>query len=700
MSAGESARLEGERQLALAAAHEREAIASRSKAGNFMAAAESEKRIARLLAPLTAHGHFLLPDRQWPGSRRAQVDLVVVGPSGVFIVDTKWWKDVMVAGGRVFRDQDDVTDEFEGLADLAYGTEAALAAVGLAPGEVKSVVVLAGRKGIQESVGSVDVVGEADIVRYIVRRGHRMTESQVSTVLGAALQHFPVVGAPAPVAAVVREPVLEAAPSHIDVDSLMTEQEVNDVLLEGLLAEPIEEWMAFLHPDQAKLVRRSFNGPARIRGAAGTGKTVVGLHRAAYLARAKPEGKILFTTFIRTLPDVMRNTLERMAPEVVDRVEFRGVYEFAGSVLSERGINSKLDSKRMKTAWWDAWRAASAPLKLIDSKPDYWEEEITHVIKGRGLTQFEQYADSARIGRKRRLTIDQRRSVWALYREYEQQLEKQGVHDFADRILATERTLREQPLEGYSAVIVDEAQDLSCAMVRMLWSLVGDEPDAFTLIGDGQQTIYPGGYTLAEAGISLAGRGVVLNVNYRNTAEILQAAARIVDGDEFTDIEGADQLGDGTQRVSRHGTPPVFARFTTDAAHHEALVAHVRSVTREVGTGIGDVAVLCRTNAGVAAATRALATASLPTVQLKDYAGVPVEAVKVGTIKRAKGLEFKQVLLPRVDESLLTPSAVRDPDGSESLLERHERDRRELYVGMTRARDGVWVGSVDSTTSP
>ncbi|MDQ1543333.1 MAG: hypothetical protein QOK08_971 [Actinomycetota bacterium] len=694
MSAGESARLEAERQLALASAHEREATASRSKAGRFMAAAESEKRIARLLAPLTAHGHFLLPDRQWPGSRRAQVDLVVVGPGGVFIVDTKWWKDVMVAGGRVYRDQDDVTDEFDGLADLAYGTEAALAAVGLAPGEVRSVVVLAGRSGIEESVGTVDVVGEGDIVRYIVRHGKRMSDAQVDTVLGAALQHFPVVGAPAPVAAVVREPVLDATPAEVDVDALMTEQEVKAVIYEGLLAEPIEEWMAFLHPDQAKLVRRSFNGPARIRGAAGTGKTVVGLHRAAYLARAKPEGKILFTTFVRTLPDVMRNTLKRMAPDVAERVEFRGVYELAGSVLSDRGISSKLDSKRVKTAWWDAWRAASAPLKTIDSKPDYWKEEIDYVIKGRGLTRFDQYADSARIGRKRRLTIDQRREVWALYREYEQQLEKQGIHDFADRILATERTLREQPLAGYSAVIVDEAQDLSCAMVRMLWSLVGDEPDAFTLIGDGQQTIYPGGYTLAEAGISLSGRGVVLDINYRNTAEILQAAARIVDGDEFTDIEGADQLGDGTQRVSRHGSSPEFARFETDAVHDEALVAHIRAVTREIGTGVGDVAVLCRTKAQAASATRALAAAGLPTVQLTDYDGEPIDAVKIGTIKRAKGLEFKQVLLPRVDASLLTPSAVRDPDGSESLLERHERDRRELYVGMTRARDGVWVGSI------
>lgn len=698
VTAGQSARLEAERQLAIATQHEQRAVESRSAAGRYMAAAESEKRIARLLAPLTAHGYYLLPDRQWPGSRRAQVDLVVVGPGGVFIVDTKAWREVAIAAGRVYRGQLDVTEEFDKLADLAYGAEAAFATVGLAPGEVRPVVVLAGRKGVNASIDTVDIVGESEIVRYIARRGQRLTGLQVDTVLRTALQHFPVVGAPAPIAAAIIEPVLEAAPADLDLDALITEDEVNSALLESLMAPPIEEWMCFLHPEQARLVRRSFGGPSRIRGAAGTGKTVVGLHRAAYLARSRPQGKVLVTTFVRTLPTVLGNLLERMAPEVCGRVEFSGVHQFARRLLDERGIDVNVDGRRADLAFGAAWGAVGvqSPLAQIDRKPGYWQEEIDYVIKGRGLTRFEEYADCARIGRKRRLTLDSRRSVWQLYREYDRRMREQGIHDFADLILLAGAALREQPLDRYSAVIVDEAQDLTCAMVKMLWSLVGDGPDTFTLIGDGQQSIYPGGYTLSEVGISLAGRGVVLDINYRNTAEILQAAARIVDGDEFTDIEGADQVGDGTQRVSRHGPAPVFARYASKSAHDEALVDRVGAVTREVGTGLGDVGVLCRTNFQANAAQRSLTAAGITTVMLTAYNGKTIDAVKVGTIKRAKGLEFKQVLLPWTRTALLTPAAVRDPDGSEALLERHERDRRELYVAMTRARDGLWVGSVGS----
>src|SRR5690606_21608807 len=156
MTAGGSAELEAERQLALASAHEAEALAARERAENFMAASKSERRTVQALAPLVAHGYHLIADRQWPGSRRAQVDLVVVGPSGVHIVDSKFWHDVTIAAGHVFRGQADVTDEFDGLAELAWKTEAALAEVGLAPGEVHAVAVFTGKKGVSGLVNTVE----------------------------------------------------------------------------------------------------------------------------------------------------------------------------------------------------------------------------------------------------------------------------------------------------------------------------------------------------------------------------------------------------------------------------------------------------------------------------------------------------------------------------------------------------------------
>ncbi|NCT91856.1 UvrD-helicase domain-containing protein [Cellulomonas sp. APG4] len=691
MSAGDSAGAEARRQLALADAHAAAAAEARATAARYSIADVTEKATAQTLAPLAAVGHYLLADRRWPGSRRAQVDLVVVGPGGVFIVDTKAWKDVAIHHGRIHRGQEDVTDDVLALAGLAYTAEGELAEVGLAPGEVHAAVVLAGRKDVNERIGPVRVVGEKDVLRLIASRGSRLTPGQVDVVLAKALTVFAEVNAPAPVSVTVAEPVLpQPAPAPVQ-DSLLSEEEVQSALLEGMLASPIEEWMTFLHPSQAKLVRRSFNGPCRIRGAAGTGKTVVGLHRAAYLARTQP-GRILVTTFVRTLPGVLGQMLRRMAPDVVDRVDFAGVHEFARRVLDERGVTVRVDSRQIDLAFTRAWEAVAATSTLGGSVKTarYWKEEIDYVLKGRGLTRFEQYADLTRTGRGHPLTVDQRRAVWELYCAYDAELRRAKVNDYADVVLLAEAELRRAPLaEPYAAVIVDEAQDLTCAMVRLLHGLVGDGPDAFTLIGDGQQSIYPGGYSLAELGISLAGRGVVMDVNYRNTAQILEFAQRMVAGDQFADIEGAVARGDLPSAVPRRGVEPVIERCATWGDRGRRLVARARAVLHEVGTSPGDVGVLCLTHKGVQAATQALTAAGLPVVQLQSYDGSPVDAIKVGTIKRAKGLEFKQVLIGDAWADQIGDAA---PPAEGTERERWELRRRELYVGMTRARDGLWVG--------
>lgn len=696
MVAGDSAGLEARRQLALAEAHAKAAAEARAAAGRFGIAETTERQTARTLAPLSGLGYFLLSDRRWPGTRRAQVDLVVVGPGGVFIVDTKAWKEVGIDNGRVLRGDDDVTDELLRLNDLVDVTQADLAEVGLAPGEVRSLVVMAGRGGLDATVSGIRIVGERDALRAIARHGNRLTPTQVDIVLGRALSLFPQAAAPAPLSVTIPAPVVPAAPSPATApppqqalqDALLSPEEVNDALLEGILAQPIEEWMSFLHPQQAKLVRRSFPGPSRIRGPAGTGKTVVGLHRAAHLARTRP-GRILVTTYVRTLPDVLRELLRRLAPEAVDRVDFVGTHAFARRVLQERGVPHAIDPARARDAFNAAWHRVGAPSVLGQSQDSrYWDEEIQYVLKGRGITGFEDYADLARTGRRHRLPLPGREAVWRLHEAYDAELRRRGVSDYADLILLAEAELKRAPMDGtYSAVIVDEAQDLSCAMIRMLHSLVGDEPDGFTLVGDGQQSIYPGGYTLADAGISVAGRGVVLDINYRNTAQIVNFAQRLVAGDEYADIEGVLARGDVPSSVPRAGADPVVARCSSRRELNSALVERIHRVTTEIGTTVGDVAVLCISRWAARDASRALEEAGIPVVDLEKYHGVPIEAVKVGTIKRAKGLEFKQVLIPDIRRE----HTVTAPPADDAARERWDLTRRELYVAMTRARDGLWV---------
>jgi len=175
-----------------------------------------------------------------------------------------------------------------------------------------------------------------------------------------------------------------------------------------------------------------------------------------------------------------------------------------------------------------------------------------------------------------------------------------------------------------------------------------------------------------------------------------EAAATVVASDEYTDIEDAAVLRyEASRPVARHGERPIRASFPPVAAHDAALVAHVRRVSASIDTGLGDVGVLRTNNGDAKRAAALLQRAGIPTVDLLDYDGMPVERVKVGTIQRAKGLEFKQVLLPWTPAALLTPPASEsDADAAPSHAEKRERERRVLYVGMTRARDGLWVGSI------
>lgn len=678
------------RQRELADEHARRAGIARQMARSFGETAPREQRLARTLIELEPLGYTLLADRRRAGSARGGVDLVLVGPGGVVLVDTRPWHDVTVAHGRVWRGADDATAEVERLADLLHTTQGELAELGLAPGEVHAMIAFTGRDVPREQLFGVTLLGEAAAVTEIARLGRRIPAARVGQVR-ALLEHLfpPLTTGPVTIPSAAA-PVAVLPPDGAQ----LSPEELQEALLDDLRRAPVEEWMTFLHPDQARLVRHSFSGPSRIRGAAGTGKTVVALHRAAHLARVTG-GLVLVTTLGRTLPRVLGSLLHRLAPDVADRVEFRSVHGFATDLLASRGTWLDVDAETASRIFDDVWRrhGIEGPLGVIDAAARYWYEEVSAVIKGRGLTRFEQYENLPRHGRRRPLNAEQRVAVWTLYVAYETALRERGVADADDVVLEAEASLRDEPLDRYRAVVVDEAQDLSTVTLRMLHGLVGDLPDGLTLVGDGQQAIYPGGATLAEAGISIAGRAVVLDTNYRTTAEIAGFAGLLVRDDRHVDLEGAPAAADAAE-TPRRGPRPVHTVFPSRAVHDRSLVERVRRIVadaEERGTDVrlGDIGVLALYAWHAREAAEALEEAGIPTIDLAAYDGTPVEAVKVGTIKRAKGLEFSEVLVVRTPPYLVQPGTATLDDAAE---ERATLQRRELFVAMTRARDGLWVG--------
>src|SRR6266404_5228352 len=121
-----------------------------------------------------------------------------------------------------------------------------------------------------------------------------------------------------PIAAVVTSPF-----DHPDAQRrfrVMTNVEE----LQRALDFPWEKWTVFLHPEQRQWVERDYTGPARISGSAGTGKTIVALHRAAHLARTHPEARVLLTTFSDTLASALQTKLRRLLgsePRLAERID-------------------------------------------------------------------------------------------------------------------------------------------------------------------------------------------------------------------------------------------------------------------------------------------------------------------------------------------------------------------------------------------
>lgn len=473
-----------------------------------------------------------------------------------------------------------------------------------------------------------------------------------------------------------------------------------------LAAAPIEDWMIFLHPDQRAVVERRYEGPARVRGSAGTGKTVVALHRAAALVRRfaseEPAGAprtVLFTTFIRSLPPVFEQLYRRLPnTRDDDDIEFVNVHSLALRICADAGARPRIDEQAVERAFAAAFKTVVTPgsaLAKAGVTPGYLRDEITHVVKGRGLRDLEEYLDLERVGRRMPFSGPMRREVWRLREEWDREMAARGVVDFPDVILRALELVRSELWRRYRAVIVDEAQDLTLASLELLRALVsgpdGREPaDGLLIVGDGAQKIYPGGFTLRQAGVEVRGRTTVLRVNYRNTRAIIDAAMAVAGAETVDDMGDVYQRDAAAVAAARPGARPVFVQCRGPEQQAEIIAGRIRDVVGDGAVGYGDIAVAVPTNKKAEMLRRGLAAQGIPTIALEEYSGHTVDKVKVGTHFRIKGLEFKLVFLPFLGER--DGGLSRRPEESdEEWAERQALEVSRLFVAMTRARDALIV---------
>ncbi|WP_326569038.1 UvrD-helicase domain-containing protein [Amycolatopsis rhabdoformis] len=614
------------------------------------------RNVLNELVSHTAEGWHLLLRADLPRSAD-RADAFLVGRTGVFAV--------VVADQPPEQVQPVLRHAEERFASIR-GSQGRL----VAPTAI-TLVVVGGVKRSPRNSGAFWALPVADLDQLFRRGDTRLPRRQADDLARAANDRLPDYSF-----FVVQPPEREPEP-----EGLLAAQDVTEGQLAAALERPFESWMTFLHPQQHAVVKRDYGGPARISGPAGTGKTVVALHRMRHVGR-RNVGPLLFTTFVRTLPAVHESAFRQLAPELAERAEFQNLHSWARTLLVHREVELNVNPAAIDNAFARAWLRHRGALQEIEPAYDYWHTEVDRVIKGRGLRTLAEYKQILRRGRRLALGDAQRERVWSFYESYRDNLVARGAHDYHDMLIAAHAELVRQPLESpYAMVVVDEVQDVTLTGLRLLREIAGDGQNRLLLVGDGQQQVYPGGWRLSDAGIPVQGRGEVLKVNYRNRSGILDFARRIDAGNSVDDLDGAAGvvLRDA-EVVNAGGRAETWTGRRTDLA--AALVDTLRPLPH------GHTALITFTKHDADECRRLLESAGVPTQSLEHHTGEPDDRVKVGTVHRAKGLDFRAVL------------AVQFPalDSANSDAARREaaelRDRQRL-VAATRARDFLWWGVVE-----
>ncbi len=474
--------------------------------------------------------------------------------------------------------------------------------------------------------------------------------------------------------------------------------------LQAILDRPIEDWIRFLHPSQRKLVTKEFNGPSRISGAAGTGKTVVGMHRARALA-AKGL-KVLMTSFVSTLCrnierniDVLCATAQQeFDSSVRSRIAVSTVHKIALTLV--RKIDNRVKPVEEEQLERIISRRNSQSGFLFES--GFPLAEWNGVIDPQGIQTWDQYRSAPRTGRGKPLTVKQRKEAWTIFCGVIDDLRQQSLYTWSQICTKAAELLDSGQVESpFDAVVVDEVQDLQPQELCLLAALTKKSPGNLMLLGDAGQRIYPGGFSLSRLGIDVRGRSTILRINYRTTDQIRRFADQLLpkNSDNFDDA-----VEDRRSRSLLTGPAPHLQGCVTENQQQQFVVQQIKQCLTN-GLQPRDIAVFARSHNQMKGVAKAVEDSGIPVhnVGTTSESG-DANGVNFATMHRAKGLEFKIVFVINCSNEIVphryTLTLLTDQADIDAGL---ERERQLLYVAITRARDEAfitWVGDPSEFLHP
>ena len=455
---------------------------------------------------------------------------------------------------------------------------------------------------------------------------------------------------------------------------------------------PWEKWTVFLHPEQRQWVERDYNGPARVSGSAGTGKTIVALHRAVYLARKNPDARVLLTTFSDTLANALQTKLKRLLsnePRLGERID---VYSLNSVGL--RLYKSQIGQVTLagREVILELVKEASASVSGHKFSQHFLLTEWEQLADAWQLETWEAYRDVARLGRKTRLPEAQRKLLWSVFERVRAGLKARKMITHAGLFTALAASMTKSKKQPFDFAVVDEAQDITIAHLRFFAALGAERPNALFFAGDLGQRIFQQPFSWKALGVDVRGRSRTLRVNYRTSHQIRTQADKLL-GPEMADVDGNNE--DRSDTVSVFNGPPPTIRTLKSESEEIKTVGSWLAEQAKAGVLPHEIGLFVRSAAQLDRAKAAAQEAGMPFKILDERVETASGHVSISTMHLAKGLEFRAVAVMACDDEIIPLQERIETVGDDAdLQEVYDTERHLLYVACTRARDQLLVTSV------
>ena len=472
----------------------------------------------------------------------------------------------------------------------------------------------------------------------------------------------------------------------------------NEAELKDMLSAPLEKWRVFLHRSQRKLVEKSFNGPARVLGGAGTGKTVVAMHRAKWLAKNMlNEGgeKVLFTTFTVNLAEDIKDNLRKITtPEIMKKIEVVSLDRWIGEFLKSQDYNYKVVyNDELKTLWEKAISQSGSDLSFDE---DFYKEEWEKVVLTQDVSNKIDYIKATRRGRGVRLSRKERMGVWEVFEEYMELMNDKGYRDVGSAMKDARSILVENPnLLPYKSVIVDEGQDLGSQAYMLLRKIVDEGPNDVFIVGDSHQRIYKNNASLSKCGINIRGRSSILKINYRTTEETRNWAFSLLKGVHYDDLDGGIEDGKGYRSLFK-GPKPEINKFSSVEEEGQFILEKINWLINENHVEKKNICIVARTQRLIDQYKNIFANSEEELYEIKKRSADDrsKDKIRIATMHRVKGLEFEYIFMTGINEGIVPLEYVIKNEKDKTVIREFEKSEKSLlYVAATRAKKALLVSS-------